>query len=55
VQRDLGLPPQLVRRQDDMRVDHVVEVAPDAADLLLDIAAQRRGDVKVMAGNAQIH
>src|SRR5678815_514406 len=55
VQRHLGFLPQLVDREDDVGVDHVVEVARDPLQLAFHIAADRGGHVDMMAAHVQIH
>src|SRR5687767_13598370 len=55
VQRDLGLLRELVRGEDDVGVDHVVEMARDPGHLGLHVAAQRGSHFEVMAADVQVH
>src|SRR5687767_11115136 len=55
VQRDLGLLRELVRGEDDVGVDHVVEMARDPGHLGLHVAAQRGSHFEVMATDVQVH
>ena len=51
----LDLLSQLVHRQDDVDVDHVVEMPRDALELRDDVVADRGRDVEMMAGEVQVH
>src|SRR5688572_4548631 len=55
MERDLGLLSLLVRREDDVRVDHVIEMARDPRDLGFDVAADRRGHFEMMAAYRKVH
>jgi hypothetical protein len=55
VQRHLGLLAQLVDGEDDVGVDHVVEVARDALDLGAHVVADRWGHFEVMTAHVEIH
>src|SRR5687767_8365521 len=55
MQRYLGLLLHLVRRENHVRVDHMVEVPRDAADLRLHVAAQGGRHFEVVAAVAEVH
>src|SRR5689334_4675847 len=55
VQRGFGLLSEFLHGKDAMHVDDVVEVARDPLQLLLDVAAHRRGDFDMMTGKRQLH
>src|SRR5689334_7549923 len=46
---------QLVHRQHDVHVDHVIEVARHALQLVAHVAAERGRDVDMVAGELQVH
>src|SRR5205823_945258 len=55
VQRDFGLLAHLVDGEDDVGVDHMVEMAADALELGAHVAADGRGHVEMMAAHVQVH
>src|SRR2546428_2628698 len=55
VQGDFGLLAHLVDGEDDVGVDHMVEMPGDALNLRADIAADGRGHFEMMATHVQIH
>src|SRR5688572_20823191 len=55
MERHLGLLSLLVRREDDVSIDHVIEMACDARDLGFDVAADRRGHFEMMAAYRKVH
>src|SRR5262245_60618729 len=55
VQRHLGLLRQLVPGEDHVRVDHVIEVPLDAADLGFHVTAERWCHFQVVATDAEVH
>src|SRR6185436_15686615 len=55
VQRHFSLLPQLVHCEDHVRVDHVVEMPDHASKLGVDVLADRRGDVELVAADVEVH
>src|SRR5207237_4776127 len=55
VQRHFGFLPHLVDGEDDVGVDHVVEVPGDALQLRAHVAADGRGHFQVMAAHVEVH
>src|SRR5712692_721456 len=55
VQRDLGLLPELVHGEDDVGVDHVVEMPGHALQLRLHVAADGGSHFEMMAAHVQVH
>ncbi len=54
-QRRLSPVLELLDRQHAVHVDDLVEMPHHAVELPLDVAAQGRGDVNVVAGELQLH
>src|SRR2546422_9872697 len=55
VQGDFGLLAHLVDGEDDVGVDHMVEMPGDALELGAHVAADGRGHVEMMAAHVQVH
>src|SRR6266850_1749486 len=55
VQRHLGLLPLLVDGEDDVGVDHVVEMPRHPLELRMHVGADRGGHFEMMAAHVQVH
>src|SRR5258707_870489 len=55
VQGDFGLLPDFVHGEDDVGVDHMVEMARHALELRAHVAADGRGHFEMMAAHVQVH